>query len=396
MISRNLTVLACLGTLTLGACSSGESPLDRAADAGRPSAAPATPSAVITTNVASGAQDVPVDRLVRLDVESGEFSQVTVRTRKGAEVAGRMTPDGSAWVASQRLEPGTRYVVSARATDAAGLPTTERFGFRAQPLSLDQQTFASVAPLDGQTVGVGFPILVSFDIPVKNRALFEKHMRVTSSAGQQGAWHWLDDKRVHYRPQGYWKPGSTIDVDLDLNSLPAAPSVYGQKDRHLRFTVGRSVVAKVDAQAHAMKVFIDGGLARTIPITLGKDGFESRSGTKVIIEKFETKRMDAATTGISPGDPEYYNIADVQYAQRLTFSGEFVHAAPWSAGSQGSDNVSHGCTGMSVADAAWFYSVTQPGDVVEYVGTERQMTIDNGYGDWNLSWADWKAGSALS
>ena len=35
-----------------------------------------------------------------------------------------------------------------------------------------------------------------------------------------------------------------------------------------------------------MTVTINGKLARTIPITAGKDGFTTRSGVKVIMEKY--------------------------------------------------------------------------------------------------------------
>ncbi|MEI2819259.1 MAG: L,D-transpeptidase [Marmoricola sp.] len=147
---------------------------------------------------------------------------------------------------------------------------------------------------------------------------------------------------------------------------------------------------------HQMKVFVGGKLARTIPITTGQQPkFTTRSGVKIIIEKVRSKTMNSETVGIDPNGPDGYNIDNVEYAQRLTFSGEFVHAAPWSVGSQGRANVSHGCTGMSTSNAGWFYSVTQPGDVVEYTGTNRPMTLTNGYGDWNLSWDDWVKGSAL-
>ena len=81
---------------------------------------------------------------------------------------------------------------------------------------------------------------------------------------------------------------------------------------------------------------------------------------------------------------------------RVTYSGEFIHAAPWSTGSQGYANVSHGCTGMSTDNAVWLYAMTRRGDVVEYTGTDRPMTLDNGYGDWNASFADYAEGSALS
>jgi hypothetical protein len=51
---------------------------------------------------------------------------------------------------------------------------------------------------------------------------------------------------------------------------------------------------------------------------------------------------------------------------------------------------------MSTADAKWLYAMSRRGDVVEYTGTDRPMTLTNGYGDWNDSFDAWKAGSALS
>ena len=144
-----------------------------------------------------------------------------------------------------------------------------------------------------------------------------------------------------------------------------------------------------------MTVTQNGKVLRTIPITTGKAGFTTRSGTKVIIEKLRTKRMNCETVGISQSNPEYYNIDDVEYAMRLTYSGEFIHAAPWSVGSQGYANVSHGCTGMSTSNAAWLYGISKRGDVVEYTGTDRWMTMTNGYGDWNVPFKEYKQGSAL-
>jgi lipoprotein-anchoring transpeptidase ErfK/SrfK len=184
-------------------------------------------------------------------------------------------------------------------------------------------------------------------------------------------------------------------VDADLNGVDVGGGVFGQLDRTVSFTVGRSLVHRVDVRRHVMRTFVDGRLVRTTPISAGKPGFETRSGTKVVLEKFRTKRMDAATTGIQPGDPEYYDIPDVEYALRVTYSGEFLHAAPWSVGSQGSANVSHGCVGMSTEDARWVYDNTRRGDVVEVTGTDRTMTLENGFGDWNLPFEDYAEGSAL-
>jgi lipoprotein-anchoring transpeptidase ErfK/SrfK len=106
--------------------------------------------------------------------------------------------------------------------------------------------------------------------------------------------------------------------------------------------------------------------------------------------------MDAATVGIQPGDPEYYNIPDVEYAMRVTYTGEFLHAAPWSVGSQGYANVSHGCVGMSTDNAAWLYGLSHRGDVVKTIGSGRPLEYGNGWTDWDMSWKDYKEGSALS
>ena len=70
----------------------------------------------------------------------------------------------------------------------------------------------------------------------------------------------------------------------------------------------------------------------------------------------------------------------------MTSSGEFIHGAPWSSGSQGSENVSHGCVGMSLADAAWYFSQTLRGDPVIVTGTSPQDGAGNGWTDWNDTW----------
>ena len=268
--------------------------------------------------------------------------------------------------------------------------------FSTADLSLAEQTYASIAPLDGETVGVGMPVVVTFDVAVTDRAEFERHMHVEATPRQRGTWHWISDTEAHWRPRTYWRAGTEVHVDLDVNGVSAGGGVYGQHDREIDFSVGDAHVYRVDARTHQMQVFSNGELLRTLPVTTGKPGFETRNGVKVIIEKFDEKRMNSETVGIAAGSAEAYDIDDVQWAMRLTYSGEFIHAAPWSVGSQGSANVSHGCTGMSTADAGWLYAMTRRGDVVETVGTQGDdMTLTNGYGDWNVSFQEYREGSAL-
>ncbi|MEN8673948.1 Ig-like domain-containing protein [Nocardioides sp.] len=348
---------------------------------------------VLSANVSRGQSGVPVSTLVSVAVEDGSLSSVKVTSSAG-QVAGSMSSDGVSWTAKERLEPATTYTVTAVAKGAQeGSQTRRKTTFTTQDLSLSEQTYASIAPLQGETVGVGMPVIVTFDIPVRNKAEFEKHMSVTSSPQQTGAWHWLSDTEAHWRPKTYWKSGTEVAVDVDVNGVDAGNGIYGQMDRDIDFTIGDANIYKVNAQTHQMKVLSNGKLLRTIPITTGKAGFTTRSGTKVIIEKFESKRMNSETVGITGS--EAYDIDNVQYAMRLTYSGEFIHAAPWSVGSQGNANVSHGCTGMSTEQARWLYGISKRGDVVEYTGTDRPMTFTNGYGDWNKPFAQYAKGSAL-
>jgi lipoprotein-anchoring transpeptidase ErfK/SrfK len=387
--------LLAVAALGLAACDSNDVPLVGTEPSGdaTTSSTPPVAKPKVSLNVENGTADVSVDTTLAVTVANAQLESVDVTSTEGA-LAGTMAANGYSWKADARLEPGTSYVVKtvAEGTDGTQVRRTSRF--QTQDLTLDQQTYPSVAPLAGETVGVGMPVIVTFDVPVTDRASFEKHMSVTSTPRQPGAWHWLSDTEAHWRPKTYWKAGTDVHVDVDVNSIPAGHGIYGQESRKLDFKVGDAHIYKVDAQTHQMKVFSNGTLLRTIPITTGKPGFTTRSGTKVIIEKFDSKRMNSETVGI--GGSEAYDIDNVQWAMRLTYSGEFIHAAPWSVGSQGYANVSHGCTGMSTDNAAWLYAMSRRGDVVEYTGTDRPMTLDNGYGDWNESFAKYSQASALS
>ncbi len=392
--SRAHLAFATLLTVSLAACSDASGTEDgpgAAPEVVEESSAPVTPVR-ITTNAAD-LSAVRLDLPLRIKATDGTLDTVDLTAADGTRLDGTLA--AGSWQLSSRLEPGTRYVARARAQRSDGQAVTKVVRFRTRDLALDQQTYPSVAPLAGETVGVGMPVIVTFDVTVRDRAAFEKHMTVTSTPVQQGSWHWLSDNEAHWRPRTYWQAGTEVSVDIDVNSVPAGRGVYGQESRIVDFRVGDANVYKVDARAHQMQVFSGGDLLRTIPITTGKAGFTTRSGTKVIIEKFAQKRMNSETVGIARDDPEAYDINDVQWAMRLTYSGEFVHAAPWSVGSQGVANVSHGCTGMSTEDAGWLYAMSKRGDVVEYTGTDQWMSLENGYGDWNVSYADYRAGSAL-
>jgi len=383
-------VVASVALIVLSGCAE----IPETPESGKGESASSSPSAKPLTakiSPADGTKDVPVDSTVTVTATSGEFTSVKVAKPDGRTVPGSLSEDKTTWTANDLLDPALRYTVTA--TGETGKVTSS---FTTRSLSLAQQTFATIVPVDRAEVGVGMPVAVYFDVPVKDHASFEKRMHVTSTPAQTGSWYWVSDTEARYRPQAYWKPGTTIKVDLDINGASAGGDVYGQHSRTATYKVGDAHVFKVNARTHQMKVFSNGKLLRTIPITTGKPGFTTRSGIKVISEKHRVKEMRSETIGISDqSSSDYYSLDDVEYAMRISNSGEFIHAAPWSTGSQGYANVSHGCTGLSTDNAAWLYGLARIGDIVETTGTDRKMEWDNGFGDWNLSWAEYQKGSAL-
>ena len=131
---------------------------------------------------------------------------------------------------------------------------------------------------------------------------------------------------------------------LAAHGVDLGDGLYGETDRTLELTVGPSKVAKIDDATKQMKVYVDGKLARTIPVSMGRnqqitvDGtdisFVTPSGTYVVQEKYEVKRMSSATYGL-PTSYELGYDKDIPLAVRLSAGGIFVHSAPWSVDDQG-------------------------------------------------------------
>jgi lipoprotein-anchoring transpeptidase ErfK/SrfK len=339
----------------------------------------------------------PTDPVV-VSAESGRLTQVVLHGPQG-DIPGELSVDGRTWTAqSGSLEYATAYTYTATAVDRLGLRTDLTGTIK----TVKPSRFLgyTISPRQDGTVGVGMPITLTLDRKLRTddaKASFEKTLVVTvDGAPVDGAWRWTSNTTVSYRPHVYWPGNAEVSVSAALKGTRIADTLWGERDRVNTFRTAAAMVSYVDMTTDQMRVTKDGVLVRTIPITTGKVGFETRSGVKVIMGKERTRLMDAATGGTDPNDPEYYRL-EVEYAMRVTNSGEFLHAAPWSVAHQGKENVSHGCTGMSTVNAAWLYANSRVGDVVVYTGdtTHVRMTSGNGIGVWNLSWSTWREGSAL-
>ena len=390
-VGRASLALAGLGLALLGAgCTAGST--QPGAQAVVEAAAP-VPAAAMSFTPSSASTEVNPDEPVRVEVSGAQLQAVVLTDAKGRVLAGDTTADGTSWASTDRLRVGQHYRITATAVDAKGR-VTERSGFFAT-VAPSAVLETSISPLDGQTVGVGMPVIVRFTEEVADRAAVESALTVTTEKPVVGSWSWVSDTEVHYRPQEFWPANTVVEVDVRLRGVDAGDGVWGMENRTVRFRTGASMVSVVDVDRHTLTVYRNGVKARVIPVSTGKAGFLTRSGTKVVLEKHVLKVMDARTIGISPGDPEYYRL-DVPYALRVTWSGEFVHSAPWSVGSQGRANVSHGCVGMAPSNAIWLFNRSTVGDIVKVVGSPRTLEPGNGYTDWNVSWEDWLAGSALA
>lgn len=354
------------------------------------------PQATITVSPAKGATDVRPDEPVTVRSSAGKLSRVSVVGEGGGRVDGTFNTDHTSWTASAPLDLDATYRVAASALDSQGLFSTVSQKFS----TLDPQAIlgTDIYPLDGQTVGVGMPIIIRFSAPVASnqRAALERRLTVTSSRHVEGAWHWFSDSEVHWRPRNYWPANTDVTLRIDTRGANSGNGAWGIKDKVKRFHIGRSVVTKTNLQTHQMRVYVDGSYARTIPISAGKPGWETRSGTKVVLQRRTDVNMRSETVGVSnKKDPNYYDVM-AKYALRVTWSGEFLHSAPWSVAFQGRSNTSHGCVGMSTENAGWLWRISQVGDPAETTGSHKYMPVTgNGYGDWNLSWAAWLTGSAL-
>ncbi|MEV4639349.1 Ig-like domain-containing protein [Actinoplanes sp. NPDC049548] len=358
---------------------------------GQPSPQP-TQSTVSVTSPAANATGVKAIAEIKYETEDPGNTSVEVKDADGNEVKGTLDKDEKVFRPAKALGWGKTYTVTVNGTPSGdkGGSTTSSFTVMKKPSKLVRvSSFLG----DGQVVGVGMPMIVRFgrSIPQKYRADVERRMVVTATPAQEGTWHWTSPTEVHYRPKTYWKPYTKIFYKVQLAGVPMGDGWYGRSDLTVDLKTGRSFVMSVDNKTKHMTVTQDGKKVKSIPVSLGKKSTPSWSGTMLIMEK---KRHTVFDTMDELPEGEGYRT-EIDYAQRITWSGSFVHSAKWSEGVQGRVNVSHGCVNVSEANAKWLFDRTMMGDPVIVKNTEVKLKNGNGWTDWNMSWDDYKKGSAL-
>ena len=353
---------------------------------------PAAKASVSISAPAADAKDVPASTAITFAAKESEDTTVELTDAGGAAVKGKLAADGKSWLPSKALTYGESYTATVTATGDDGRPVTATSAFTVmkQP---DKQVRITSFLGDDQTVGVAMPLIVKFGraIPEKYRADLQRRMTVTSTPAQEGIWHWVSPTEVRYRPKEFWQAGSKVSYRVQAGGLPLGDGWYGRADLTVDITIGPKLIMTVDNKTKRMTVTRDGKTIKTIPVSLGKKSTPSSSGTMVVMEKLRKTVFD---TYDELGPDDGYRTK-IDYAQRLTWGGEFIHAAPWSEGQQGTTNVSHGCVNVSMANGAWLFNNTRVGDPIVVKGTERKLQLGNGWTDWNVSWEQYVKGSAV-
>lgn len=297
--------------------------------------------------------------------------------------------------------PQTAPSTPASGSSTAGSAAASSSGSASDTASpSSSQTSPSTRPVhvsllesDGYEYGVGMPIIAWFNVAPTDGSAFAQATKVTVNGKQiPGAWYFEHTSHAgsaleaHYRPQSYWPGHAQIHLDLPVQGLSAGPGLAFDDSLTLDIRTGPAIFATVDAHSLRMTVKSDGRQIGVYPVSLGAPNTRTMRGVKVIMEK----GVDIPMRG-----PGYYD-PHVQWTQRLTYSGEYLHSAPWNLANLGKRSTSNGCTNLSPTAAKQLYGLMRIGDVVSYPNANgAPMQLGSGYGDWNVSWAEWQTGGAV-
>ena len=345
----------------------------------------------LEANVSDGAVGVPVDSPIAVEAGDGVLGRVTMTNEQGESVDGALGEDGVSWSTAEPLGYNKQYTLTAEALGLGGR-VKDRMTF--QTASPENLTMPYVMPNEGETVGVGQPVSIRFDEDIPDRVAAQNAITITTEPRVEGAFYWLNNREVRWRPADYWEPGTQVDVSVNTYGVDLGDGLFGQDDVSTSFTIGDAVVATADDARKVLTVRRNGEVVKTMPMSMGKNSTPTDNGVYIIGDHYRELVMDSSTYGVPVNSPDGYRL-EVDWATQMSYSGIYVHSAPWSVSSQGNTNVSHGCLNVSPDNARWFFQNTKRGDVVEVVNTVGgTLSGTDGLGDWNVPWEKWSAGNA--
>lgn len=329
---------------------------------------------------------------------AGLAGLISACSSSNTRIAATRTTSGST-AAAQPTAPA-----AATASTSAAAPTSSA---PAKAASADARTVTVRSQLDdGTTVGVGMPIVLTFDPSPTDAAAFVAAAKVTvDGKPAAGAWHWSKPYagqpiQAHYRTADYWPANATIQLELPIGGLSAGKGLaYDGALTSLRLRTGDKRVTTVDGRTERAVVMVNDKHYRTMKASLGKSSTPTKTGIKLVMQKGEdvpgTNRLRPDGAVRMQNTAHTYDLM-VDWSVRVTESGEYLHAAPWNS-RIGQVSTSDGCTNLSTADAKWYYNFSRVGDVVIHKNTGGDpLPLWDGYTDWNVSWSTWRKGGLLA
>ncbi|WP_406271558.1 Ig-like domain-containing protein [Nocardia sp. NBC_00881] len=341
--------------------------------------------------VKDGAVGVSPGMPMAFKVEDGKFTNVTLVNTQNKPVGGKLAADGRSWETTEVLGYGKTYRLKADAIGLGGANSTVLSFTTSSP---DSQTKPYLIPGEGEVVGIGQPVAIQFDENIPDRRAAQAAIKVATEPPVEGAFYWVNNREVRWRPEHFWAPGTKVTIDVNVYGRDLGDGLYGQDNIHSFFTVGDAVIFTADDNTKQVTVEQNGQVIRTMPTSMGKSNTPTDNGIYIVADRHERIIMDSSTYGVAVGSPDGYKTP-VDYATRLSYSGIFFHSAPWSVGQQGYSNTSHGCLNLSPANAQWVYQNAKRGDITIVKNTVGgTLSGVDGLGDWNIPWPTWKAGNA--
>ncbi|NUS43937.1 MAG: L,D-transpeptidase [Mycobacteriaceae bacterium] len=385
-----LGVVALSAAFTAGVsgCSSGNPPVRRAVAAG---SGLAMLRPTVTASVRDGQTEVSPAQPVTVSVAGGAVRRVTLLNPENAVVPGAVSPDGASWHSTERLGYRRTYRLRVEAVGLAGVSDSVMTFRTVAPGNV---TKPYPVPLDGELVGIGQPVVVQFDENIADRWAAQNAVTVATDPPVPGAFYWVSNRELHWRPEKYWAPGTKVRVDVAAYGKHLGAGVFGQDDAHVAFAVGDPVIYTADDATKQVTVTRNGQVIRTMPTSMGKSSTPTPNGIYLVGNRVDRMVMDSSTYGVPVHSAAGYRV-NVDYATQLSYNGIYMHSAPWSLWAQGSQNTSHGCLNLSPSNAEWVVHSAKRGDIVVVRNTQGPVLDGaDGLGDWNMPWAQWKAGNA--
>jgi lipoprotein-anchoring transpeptidase ErfK/SrfK len=355
---------------------------------------PPPPKPTATTTPKIGSTGLSPRSAITVSAGNGTITNITLVNDEGTAVKGTLAADKKSWTTAEELGYGRTYTVAGTVQGAGGsLPLKGSWS----TVAPDDQVHVSVSPTDGDTVGVGAPILVSIGTDITDptaRANVEKAITVTTTPKTEGSFAWIqhdDGWGLDWRPKVYWKAGTKVTVTANMYGVNMGNNLWGEKDVTANFSIGRQQITKGDVQTHRLQVFRDGQLIHDYPASYGYEGDPGRvtlSGTYIVMSKEYLHLMS---------NPAYhYTNFKAYYATRISNNGEFIHANDGTADVQGYENVTHGCVNLTMDRAQQYQEEALYGDPVEITGSSIELSPSAGdIYDWAIPWSEWITKSAL-